>query len=103
MSYLFALAFSFVYCFLEFACAVTGGNAEHLKHGRLPNATFVAFPAIPFYQILFVEVQLLLPLYVLWIFAGICSVRLVHWLMSAFQLRTERRRAFAGDRDLPVA
>ena len=103
MSYLVSIAFSLVACVLQFACTITGGNAAHLRHGRTPNATFVLFPAIPCYPLLFVGVQFFLPHYALWVFAGICLFLFVQWLVFAFQLRAERRRAVATDHPTPTA
>ena len=96
MIYLVAVILSFVACVLSFACEITEGNITHVRYGRELNAGAALFPAIPFFQLVFVGVAWLVTYFVpdhaFWILTGLCVVLFGAYAFSLWRLRAEWKR-----------
>jgi hypothetical protein len=103
MTYLLAVLLGLIMCVESFASEVTRGNIVHLKNDREPNAGAALFPLIPAVPLLFVGfawiLQVVVPLYSIWILIGFPLVLSVFWAVSFAKLRLELKRTISVYRD----
>ncbi|OJU92241.1 MAG: hypothetical protein BGO19_02630 [Acinetobacter sp. 38-8] len=60
MIYIIGLILSFIYCGQLLSSEIQSRNTFHMKNGDKPNAFVTIFPAIPFFQIIFLIICWLL-------------------------------------------
>ncbi len=60
MIYIIGLILSFIYCGQILSSEIQSRNTFHMKNGDKPNAFVTIFPAIPFFQIIFLIICWLL-------------------------------------------
>ena len=60
MIYIIGLILSFIYCGQILSSEIQSRNTCHMKNGDKPNAFVTIFPAIPFFQIIFLIISWLL-------------------------------------------